>query len=205
MGHAASQGLGGHVDQLDLVGSPHDVVGDGLPLFDARDALDDVVEGFEVLDVDRRDHGDAGSQQLLDVLVALRVPGAGDVGVGQLVDQGDLRPASENSVDVHLLEGGAVVLDGPAGHDLQVADLLGGPLAAVGLDEPDDHVATAVTAPAPLVEHGECLADPRCRPEVDPQLATPVVLPLRGRAASERHERGVGHLVSSRSPRRAPG
>ena len=102
--HAAAQRLGRHVDELDLVGRPHDVVGDRLALADAGDALDDVVDRLEVLDVDRRDHVDAGVEQLLDVLPALLVAAAGHVGVRQLVDERDLGPAGEHGVDVHLLE-----------------------------------------------------------------------------------------------------
>ena len=41
--HAAPQRLGRHVDQLDLVGPPHDLVGHRLALLDAGDPLDDVV------------------------------------------------------------------------------------------------------------------------------------------------------------------
>ena len=57
--HPAPDRLGRHVDELDLVGPPHDGVGDRLLLLDAGDLLDDVVDRLEVLDVERRDHGDA--------------------------------------------------------------------------------------------------------------------------------------------------
>ena len=60
VGHAPAQGLRGHVDQLDLFGAAHDMVGDGLSLAHARDALHDVVQGLEVLDVDGGDDVDAG-------------------------------------------------------------------------------------------------------------------------------------------------
>ena len=43
----------------------------------------------------------------------------GDVGVRELVDQGDLGCAGQHGVDVHLLEVGAPVGDLPAGHDLR--------------------------------------------------------------------------------------
>ena len=44
VGHAPPEGLGAHVDELDLVGRAHDGVGDRLALGDARDALDHVVQ-----------------------------------------------------------------------------------------------------------------------------------------------------------------
>ena len=75
------------VDQLDLVGGAHHLVGHRLLLLDAGDLRDDVVEALQVLDVDGRDHGDAGVEQLLDVLPALGVPAARGVGVRQFVDQ----------------------------------------------------------------------------------------------------------------------
>ena len=73
VGQAPAQRLGRHVDQLDLFGPPHPLVGHGLPLADAGDALDHVVDRLQVLDVDRRDDVDAGVEQLLDVGPALGV------------------------------------------------------------------------------------------------------------------------------------
>ena len=168
--HPAPQGLGGHVDQLDLIGRPHHLVGHGLLLLDAGDLLHHVVDALEVLDVHRRDHVDAGGQQLLDVLPALEVATAGDVGVGELVDQGDLRATSQHRVDVHLLEGGAAVLDTTSGHDLEVSDLLEGLRSPVGLDQGDHDVGASMTASPTLVEHGERLADARRRTQIDTQL-----------------------------------
>ena len=71
-------------------------------------------------------------------------------------------------VDVHLLERRAAVLDLPPGHDLEVAELLGGARPTVGLDEPDHDVGATLVAPAALVEHGERLADAGRRPEIQP-------------------------------------
>jgi len=85
--HPAAQCLRRHVDQLDLVGSPDHGIRNSLALRYPSDLLDHVIEGLEVLDVDRGDDVDASPEQLLDVLPALLVPGARDVGVRQLVDQ----------------------------------------------------------------------------------------------------------------------
>ena len=140
MGHPAPERLRGLVDELDLVRRPHHRVRDRLLLLDAGDLLDHVVHRLEVLDVHGRDHVDPGPQQLLDVLPALLVAGAGDVRVGELVDERDRRLAGQDRVDVHLLEGRVPVLDAVPGDDLEVADLRGGVRPAVGLDEPDDDV-----------------------------------------------------------------
>ncbi len=91
VGEPAPQRFRCDVDQLDLVGGADDLVGHLLLLLDAGDLRDDVVEALQVLDVDGRDHGDAGVEQFLDVLPAFRVLAARGVGVGQLVDQHHLR------------------------------------------------------------------------------------------------------------------
>ena len=51
--HPAAQPLGRHVHQLDLMGPADDLIGHRLVLRHPGDLLDDVVEGFEVLDVER--------------------------------------------------------------------------------------------------------------------------------------------------------
>ena len=109
--HPAPDRLRRHVHELDLVGPADDRVGDRLLLLDPGDLLDDVVDRLEVLDVEGRDHRDAGVEQRLDVLPALLVLRAGDVRVRQLVDERHLGPAGEDRVDVHLLERRAAVVD----------------------------------------------------------------------------------------------
>ncbi len=74
VGQTAAQGLGGHVDQLDLVGGPYLAVGDRLALGDTGDLLDHVVERLEVLEVDCRNDVASGVEQLVDVLPALVMP-----------------------------------------------------------------------------------------------------------------------------------
>ena len=94
---------------------------------------------------------------------------ARDVGVRQLVDEGDLGVAGQHGVDVHLLEGRAAVGEGLARHHLEAGDLLARVRPAVVLDEADDDVGAAFGAAVALAEHGEGLADPGGGPEVDPQ------------------------------------
>ena len=96
--------LGGKVDVDDGVGLAQKPVGYALPYFDARHARDDLLDGLEVLDVDGRHDGDPGREDVLDVLIALLVLDARDVGVRELVDQHDLGLAGEDRRQVHLLE-----------------------------------------------------------------------------------------------------
>ena len=197
--HPAPQGLGSHVGQFDLVGLPDHLVGHGLPLGDASDLVHHVVERLQVLDVHRGEHGDPCLEQILDVLPALGVARPGHVAVGQLVNEGDLRPPGQDGVDVHFGERGASVLQRLAGHHLQIPDQLLGVLPTVSLDEADHHVGAATAAPVRLLEHGEGLAHARCGPKVDPKLSTchSQILPLlrstgRGRSISARGTPGPG-------------
>ena len=135
MGHASAQRFRRHVDELDLVGAPHDAVGDRLPLLHAGDALDHVVDRFEVLDVERRDDIDARVEELLDVLPTLLVAGARNVGVRELVDEHHVGTPGQHRLDVHLLELGAAVLDLAPRDDLEIAELLGGAGPPVRLDD----------------------------------------------------------------------
>jgi len=188
-----TQRLGRHVLQLDLVGGPHDRVGHRLALRHAGDLLDDVVDRLQVLDVDRGDHVDPGVEQLLDVLPPLGVARPGHVGVRQLVDQRHPRAPGQDRVDVHLLEGGAAVLQPAPWHHLEALDHLGGMAAAVGLDEADHHVGAALAPAVRLAQHGVRLADPGRRTEVDPELPTTTHGPsLPARAPSPPPRRGRG-------------
>ena len=125
-----------------------------------------------MLDVEGRDDVDPRVQELLDVLPALLVAGAGDVGVGQLVHQGDLGVPLQQPVEVHLLEDLAPVFDAGPREDLEVTDLRPGIGPVIGLDVADDDVLAPRVGAPPLVEHGVGLADARGRSQVDPELAT---------------------------------
>ena len=98
--------VGRQVDQLDLVGLVEHAVGHGLELAHAGDLRHDVAERLEVLHVEGRVDVDAGVEQLLDVLPALRVArrriAAADVGVRELIDQQQLRLARERGVEIEL-------------------------------------------------------------------------------------------------------
>jgi hypothetical protein len=74
VGQPPAQRLRRDVDQLDLPGAAHHLVGHGLPLPHAGDPFDDVVQRLEVLDVHRGQDVDTRVEQLLDVLPTLRVP-----------------------------------------------------------------------------------------------------------------------------------
>ena len=131
---------GVEIDQLDRVGAIEHGVRHGLAHAHAGDLGDDVVEALDVLDVDGGIDVDAVLQQLFDVEIALRMTAAGRVGVGELVDQHDLRPAGDDGVEVHFLERLALVFDASARNDFEAVQQRLGFLASVGLDHADDDV-----------------------------------------------------------------
>ena len=115
---AGEQIVGGNVDQHHLVGIVEERVRNGFPDRDAGDAADDVVQAFEMLDVERREDVDAARQQLFDVLPSLGMARSVDVGVRELVDQDQRRTTLERGIEVELGELRALILDFLARQDV---------------------------------------------------------------------------------------
>ena len=134
------QVVGGEVDQLDRVRAVEDGIRHGLAHAHMRDLGDHVVEALDVLDVDGGVDVDAVVQQLLDVEVAFGMAAAGRVGMGQLVDQHNLRTPRNDGVEVHFLEPLPLVFEAPAGNDLEPVEQGLGLLAPVGFDDADGDI-----------------------------------------------------------------
>ena len=220
--------VGGNVDQDHLVRAIEERVGDRLPHADAGDATDDVVEALEMLDVERREDVDAGREQLLDVLPALRVARAGDVAVREFVDQHELRLPRQRGIEIEFLEATLVAATPVARLSRQCDHFERGTQRRVAfeqrlglaptmrLDDAGDDVDAFARETPSREQHRVGLADARRRAEVDPQPAA------SGRflvAAGAREERvgvrpgrrirgGSGHAAfsseSSRLPPTAP-
>ena len=126
---------------------------------DAGDARDHVVEAFDVLDVERGVDVDAGGDQFLDIHVAFGMPAARRVAVCQLIDQGELRAARQQRVEVHLRQRVAAVFDRAARHDLEAVEEAFGLGTPVGLHDADDDIDTFLEARACGGEHLVGLAD----------------------------------------------
>ena len=138
------QVVGREIDQLDGVGAVEDRIRHGLAHAHMRDLRDDVVEAFDVLDVDGGVDVDAVTEQLFDVEVALGMAAARRIGVGKLVDEHDLRLAGDDGVEVHLLEPLPLVFEPPAGDDLEPLEQRLGLLAPVGFDDADDDIVAVL-------------------------------------------------------------
>ena len=169
VGEALDQVVRRDVDDLDVVGRIEHRVGHDLAYADAGDAGDDVVEAFDMLDVERRQHVDAGRQQLLDIHVALGMAAAGRIGVRKLVDQDEIGTAGEDGVQVHLRKGLPAMRDGAGRNGLQPFDQRRSLLAAMRFDHADDDIdALGLQRPGGQ-QHLEGLADARRRAQKNPQ------------------------------------
>ena len=158
------------VYQPDLVGPVEQGVRHALAHAHARYLLDDVGVALDVLDVDGRPDGDAPVQELLDVLPALRVPRAGRVGMGQLIDDRDRRMPRDQAVEVELLEDDAPVLDPPQGQQLDPLDEDLRLRSAMGLDRARDDVEALGLGRSGLLQHGIGLPHAGRHPEEYLQL-----------------------------------
>jgi hypothetical protein len=110
-GQPFAQLVGRQVDQFDLIGHVEQRVGHLLMHSHTGDLPHSVGAALEVLDVDGRVHVDAGFQQFEHVLVALEMAHAGRVGVGQFVDQHQLRFPRQDGVQVHFLQHRPAIFD----------------------------------------------------------------------------------------------
>jgi len=195
----------GEVDELELVGATHDLVGDRLALGHPRDLFDDVVEGLEVLDVQSRDHVNARHEKLLHILPPLLVPRTRDVRVRELVDERDPRAAGEDCVDVQLLEPRTAVGDLATRDDLEARRLLGRLRPPVRLDEPDDDILAVLGAPASLVQHRKRLAHAGSCAEIDAERPArhDRSVPLPADAVEREIELDHAHARLAEEPQRA--
>ncbi len=167
------QVVGRDVDQHHFVGVVEERVGHRFPDRDAGDPADDVVEAFEMLDVERGEDIDAACQQLFDVLPSLRVARAFDVGVRELVDEDQRRATLDRRVEIELGELAALVLDRGGRQDLEALQQRFGFLAPVRLDDADHHVLAFAAQRSRRGEHRVGLADAGGGAEIDPQPPAP--------------------------------
>ena len=92
------------------------------------------------------------------------------VAVRELIQQRDLRPASQYRVKARLLKHRASELHLGVGDDLKARQKCGGARAAMRVHMGHNNVGAAFRAPVSLAEHGAGRADARRGAQVDPQL-----------------------------------
>ncbi|HEX3158086.1 MAG TPA: hypothetical protein VHQ45_06190 [Gemmatimonadaceae bacterium] len=197
------QFLGRQVDQLHFVSRLEHRIGERLAHGDAGDARHHVVQALEVLHVERGVDVDAGGEQLFDVLPALGVAGAGHVGVRELVDEQELRPPSERGVEIELAHLDAVVLQAPAGQDLQLLEQNLRLSSLVRLDETNHDVQARPPLFLRGLEHCVRLAHARGGPEEHLHPAAcahgiPILGPDKGEKRVGIRTSALGHEASRR-------
>ena len=137
---ASNQILGRKVDQLDVAGEIDHRIGHGLADSNFGYSGNDVVQAFDMLDIEGRIDIDPGDEQLLDIHVAFGMPALRRIGMRKLVDQDEARPSRQNSVKVHFGERVALVIDDPARDDFEPLQKRLGLLAAMRLGDADDDI-----------------------------------------------------------------
>ncbi|MNT39635.1 hypothetical protein D3C72_1759010 [compost metagenome] len=149
------------VDQQQFVGFLQYPVRQGFADLHAGDAAHLIVEAFQMLDVDRGVHVDAGGEQFLNVLPAFFVTAAGCVGVRQFVDQHQLRFGEEQTVQVHFFEQHTTVFRAHQRLLRQAAEQYFGFRSAVGFDDAGNDLHALTQLGVGRLEHGVGLADSR--------------------------------------------
>ncbi len=137
-----------------------------------------------MLDVQRREHVDAGVEDVLDVLVALRMLDARRVRVRKLVDQAELRGAGEDAGQVHFLEHRAAVARRCGAAPAETFGELRRSPRAVRLEQADHDVAPGFLLCVTLDQHPERLADAGGHAEDTPGGARGGA-PFTGRSCAE--------------------
>ena len=174
------QVVGREVDQFDGVGAVEHRIRHGLAHPHMRDLRDHVVEAFDVLDVDRGVDVDAVGQQFLDVEIALGMAAARRVGMGEFVDQGDLRPPRDQRVEIHLLERLVLVADPLARQHFEALQQRFGLRPAMGLDHADHDIDAGLPLGMRALQHLVGLADAGGGADKDLQPAGLIALPPGG-------------------------
>ncbi len=170
--------FGREIDHDDLIGPFEYPVGDRLAHRDPGNALDDVRQTFEMLDVECGPDIDTRLQHAIHVLVALRMDETRRIRVGELVDQQQLRPPRDGGIDVELHECAIAVRDCLAREYLESVEESRRLRTSVRFDDTHDHVNTLGLQRARGGQHGVGLADTGRHAEKNLELAARI---LRGK------------------------
>jgi hypothetical protein len=105
---------------------------------------------------------------------------AGRIGVGEFVDQRQLRAALDQRVEIHLLENLVLVIEPLARQDFEAVEQRFGLRPAVGLDHADHDIDAGPQPGMRALQHLIGLADPGGGAQENLQAAGPALLPPRG-------------------------
>ena len=186
---ALDEVVGIEIHHLDVVGTVEDAVGHRLADPDARDLRDDIIQALDVLDVERRMHVDAGREQFLDILIALRVARARRIAVSEFVNERQGRASRQQGIEIHLVDDAVMVGDPSARNDLEAFDQGLGFAPSVGLHDTDHHVDPILETSSADRQHLVSLADPGRGAKEDLEAAASRLVPTR--AIEQRLRRGT--------------
>lgn len=147
----------GQIHVHDLIGLGNDSVGEAFPDFHPDEFLDRVVQAFQMLDVQRRDHVNPGRENFLDVLVTFSISASRHVGMGQFVDQDHGWPPGKHGIQIHFFDLDAPVFTDDSRHGLQTFQKFGDLGAAVGFGETHHDIEPFAFQRMTLLEHPICL------------------------------------------------
>jgi hypothetical protein len=168
------------VDQQQFVGFLQHPVRQGFAHLHAGDAAHLIVEAFQVLDVDRGEHVDAGGEQFLNVLPAFACDGCREHCCGPVHRPAPVLAWLREAVEVHFFEHHATVFRAHQRLLRQATEQRFGFGAAVGFDHAGDDFHTLAQLGVGRLQHGVGLADPGAAPRKT--LSRP--RPSRGRSAN---------------------
>jgi len=113
---------------------------------------------------------------ILDVEIAFGMTAARGVGMGEFVDQRDLRPPRDQRVEVHLLECLILVGEPPARQHFEALQQRFGFHPSMGLDHADDDIDAGLLPGVGALQHFVGLADARRGADEDLEPARTAVL-----------------------------
>jgi len=165
--HPGLQRFWSDIDQDDFIGATQHPVWNTLAHRDAGNALDSRCQAFNVLHVECREDIDPILKQFQHVFIAFFMLAAWNVGVGQFINQDDLRLSRQNGFQVEFLKKCALVFH-PARRDLvYLLCQFHHSGAPVGFYKPDDDIFSPLAPANGFAKHVERLAHSRRIPEKD--------------------------------------
>ena len=157
--HSIDERFGSQVHHHGFACAERNPVGNGFTNSDTGDGTHGGSDAFDVLDVERGNDVNLCGEKFLDVFIALAVAAAGNIGVGELINEDDAGAASEDGVNIHLFERSALVIDFLTGNGFELGGEFLDALAAVSFNDADDDVFSAAFAAEGFAQHAVGFAD----------------------------------------------
>ena len=143
----------GEVHQHHVVRGVKEGIGNRLPHLHAGDPADDVIQAFQMLDVNGSENIYPGLQQFIHILPALWMAGAWRIAVRQLIHQNQRRTAGEGGVEIELIDVPPAMGKPPRRQSAQALQHRGGLFTAVGLRHANQNIQPLGAQPLRFRQH----------------------------------------------------